>query len=334
MLRRYIEGRERRWHGRDSNRFPRPFEWGLEHVGLENGQDPRKTLTDFADRAIGTSQGFYRCPPTHAYRLDADDVLSFPSAVETPHESNNTVRGRFYPSRGRFAVIVLPQWNAQPQSHLRLCRILQRFGIASLRLSLPYHDRRRPAHLERAEYLVGPNLGQTLATNRQAVLDVRRAADWLEAEGYERLGIIGTSIGSSVGFLASAHDERFHASAFIHVSGHFADVVWTGLSTTHVRQSLEPAIDLDALRRIWAPISPHPFIGRLGERRDHQMLVLSGAYDLSFPFELSAACFREFDRHQVRYERVLLPCGHYTMGNLPFSAIAGFRVVKFLRRFR
>ena len=32
-----IEGRERRWHKRDSNRFQRPFEWGIEHLNLGNG---------------------------------------------------------------------------------------------------------------------------------------------------------------------------------------------------------------------------------------------------------------------------------------------------------
>jgi dienelactone hydrolase len=333
MLRSYIEGREKRWHARDTNRYPRPFEWGLEHVGIENGRDPGAALADYADRAVGQSPDFYGYAATRHYQLDGD-ALSFPSALETAHVSNNTVRARFHAAPGRFAVIVLPQWNAQPQSHLGLCRILQRFGIASLRLSLPYHDERRPSHLERAEYLVGPNLGQTIAANRQAVLDVRRAADWLEAQGYDRLGILGTSIGSCVGFLSIAHDERFLASAFIHVSSHFADVVWTGLSTTHVRRSLEPFIDLERLRRIWSPISPYPFIDRLARRGEHRMLVLAGTYDLTFPFELSALCFQEFDRRRISYERVLLPCGHYTMGNVPFSAIAGFRVVKFLRRFR
>jgi hypothetical protein len=331
-LRDHIERRERGWHQRDQNRFQRPFEWGLEHVGLDPLADPLAALLGFAADAVSHSDEFYSCPPTEAFTLD-DQVLRFPSAVTTPEPLNNTVWGRYFPGGGRSAVILLPQWNAQPDSHMGLARLLQRMGVSALRLSLPYHDRRRPEQLERAEYMIGPNLGRTIASTRQAVLDVRRAADWLERAGYSRLGILGTSIGSCIGFLALAHDPRFEAAAFIHVSSHFADVVWEGLSTEHVRAALEPAIALGDLRRIWEPISPYPFIPRLKTHRP-DMLVLSGKYDLSFPFDLTRVSFSEFERHLIPHQAVVLPCGHYTMAHFPFNAIAGFRIGKFFRRFK
>ena len=332
MLRNYIERRERHWHQRDSNRVSRPFEWGIEHLNLKNGSDPRMALEKYASEAVHNSEGFYAYSHTEDYQFDGY-TLQFPSSVRTPHSVNNIVWGRLFPAAGPLAVIVLPQWNAQWGSHIGLCRILQRFGITALRLSLPYHDHRRPAELERAEPLVGPNVGQTMATTRQAVLDVRRAADWLSIRGYSRLGVLGTSIGSCIGFLAAAHDPRLQYNAFIHVSSYFADVVWEGLSTGHVRQSLESSVQLEQLRRLWAPISPYPFIDRLSNS-ETPMLVLSGRYDLSFPFHLTQKSFEEFDRHGVRYERVLLPCGHYTMALSPFREIVGFQVVKFFRRYR
>jgi dienelactone hydrolase len=332
MLRNHIERRERRWHQRDTNRFPRPFEWGLEHVGLEREADPLSALLRYSDEAVSSSERFYQPPPGAGFELDGE-TLRFPSALETPDLVNNTVWGRYFPAGGSSAVILLPQWNAQPESHMGLARLLQRLGVSALRLSLPYHDRRRPAHLERAEYLVGPNLGRTLAATRQAVLDVRRAADWLEARGYARLGLLGTSIGSCVGFLALAHDPRFGRAAFIHVSSHFADVVWHGLSTGHVRASLEEAIGLEDLRRIWAPISPYPFIPRLREV-PLRMLVLAGRYDLSFPFDLTALSLEAFRHHRIPHESAILPCGHYTMAHFPFNAVAGFWIGKFFRTFR
>src|SRR5262249_50278924 len=156
-----------------------------------------------------------------------------------------------------------------------------RAGITALRLSLPYHHYRKPAELERAEYLVSSNIGRTLTAIRQAVCDSRRAADWLFARGYRRVGVVGTSVGSCIGFLAFAHDERFSTGAFIHVSSFFADVVWNGLSTKHVRRALETAVGLNELRFLWSPISPHPFIRRLvGTTR--QTLMLSGRYDTTF----------------------------------------------------
>ena len=35
MLRNYIERRERLLYGRDNNRRSLPFEWGLEHLGVQ-----------------------------------------------------------------------------------------------------------------------------------------------------------------------------------------------------------------------------------------------------------------------------------------------------------
>jgi dienelactone hydrolase len=332
MLRKHIEGRERKWHNRDTNRHARPFEWGIEHLGLKNGSDPKVALGRYADDAIANSEQFFKPDPNSDFTFDGYN-LSFPSPVRSAHPVNNTVRARFFGAEGPLAVIVLPQWNAQPHSHLGLCRILQRFGVAALRMSLPYHDDRRPDHLERAEYLVGPNIGQTIASNRQAVLEVRRAADWLETRGYTRLGVLGTSIGSCIGFMAMAHDPRLEYNAYIHVSSLFADVVWNGLSTSHIRRSLESTVNLEELRRFWAPISPYPFIHRLTGSRC-PLLFLTGKYDLSFPFELSQLAFTEFDRFDVKHERVILPCGHYTMAMFPFREIVGFQVVKFYRRYR
>ena len=85
-------------------------------------------------------------------------------------------------------------------------------------MSLPYHDRRAiPGH-PRADHLVGPNIGLTLQANRQAVLDVKRTLRWLEQQGYTSLGILGTSIGSSIAFITMCHEPALRAGAFLHVA--------------------------------------------------------------------------------------------------------------------
>lgn len=328
MFRNYIERRELFCHGRDNNRRSLPFEWGLEHVGLNNNGNAGAALHDFATRTLEDSASFYACEPTNDYVFDGE-ILRYPSALTTPYPENNTVWGRFFEADKDLAVVVVPQWNCKWDRQLTLCRVLQTFGITSLRLSMPYHHHRKPAHLERSEYLVSSNIGRTLSAIRQAVLDTRRAADWLLERGYHRVGIVGTSVGSCIGFLAFAHDERLSAGAFVHASGYFADVVWTGLSTKHLRQSLESAIDLDQLRYLWSPISPNPFIKRLGGT-NRKILMLAGRYDTTFLPHLSQEAYDEFDRCGVPHEIAWLPCGHYTMGQFPFNALAGYRVVRFL----
>ena len=130
-------------------------------------------------------------------------------------------------------------WNAPADAHNALCRGLARLDISALRISLPYHDYRMPAELNRADYAVSSNICRTMDAARQAVIDVRCCLDWLELQGFERLGIVGTSLGSAYACLVSAHDERIAVNVFNHCSTYVADVVWAGLSTQHVRQGLE-----------------------------------------------------------------------------------------------
>jgi len=56
------------------------------------------------------------------------------------------------PARPKQAIVVLPQWNSDGLGHNSLCTIFNRMGVSALRLSMPYHDIRRPAELERSDY--------------------------------------------------------------------------------------------------------------------------------------------------------------------------------------
>ena len=145
--------------------------------------------------------------------------------------------------------MVLPQWNADLESHTALCRIFNLLGISALRLSLPYHDLRKPPEIERADYAVSSNLATT--PTPPAVLDTGGVVPGLAGNpGVPgKLGIVGTSLGSCYAYLASAHDERLKVNVFNHCSTTFGEVVWTGQATRHVRAGLEAHLSLDRLRR-------------------------------------------------------------------------------------
>jgi pimeloyl-ACP methyl ester carboxylesterase len=98
------------------------------------------------------------------------------------------------------------------------------------------------------------------------VLDVRRAVRWLEREGYTRIAILGTSMGSSVAYVTLAHEPALQVGAFLHVSTHFADVVRRGLTTAHVWETMKRQVSAEELRLFWAPISAFPYIERLKNR--------------------------------------------------------------------
>ena len=340
MLRRAIHALERRHWQRETRRVTRPFAWGVENLGAPAlaEDDARAFLRRYADQALASSDDFYSVPAAEWYQFDGEN-LTYPSAIQSPYPENNLAAARWFPAAdsrngrgsGKAAVVVLPQWNAQPDSHVNICRVLARFGLSALRLSLPYHDARMPAGLERADYMVSPNIGLTLQASRQAVLDTRRALRWLEQQGYTRLGILGTSIGSSVAFITLAHEPALAAGVFLHVSTYFADVVRAGLTTSHVWAGLQDNVTGDELRHYWSPVSPFPYVGRL-RGAGKQMLLVSARYDLSFPPEFSRQLWQALAAHGIPHELLQLPCGHYTLGQPPFSYWAGLRFVPFLRR--
>jgi hypothetical protein len=303
-------------------------------------------LLEFAAHAVADSARFFETPDTSDYifRPGADGstgAVAFPSALHTRYPENNTVHALYFraeakptpavarPARGggQRAVLVLPQWNAGPDGHVGLCRLLNRFGLSALRLTLPYHDARRPAELNRADYIVSANVGRTVQACRQAVMDARRAIGWLTSQGYDRIGILGTSLGSCLSLLTAAHEPRVRAQALNHISPYFADVVWRGLSTTHVRAALEGSVELDRLRQMWLPISPQVYLDRI---RDKKTLLVYAKYDLTFPVDLSRELVGEFQRRSIPHELAVLPCGHYSTGVAPFKFLDGFVLARFL----
>jgi len=306
------------------------MEW-LHGAADAEGSDGDR-LERWAATMLAESDRFYALEPCNEYELNAG-MLTFPSAVQTPHVENNTVYARFFPSESakghRRAVVVLPQWNADAGGHIGLCQLLNRFGLSALRLTLPYHDNRRPAELRRADYIVSANIGRTMQVCRQAVLDARRAVAWLAQQGYESIGILGTSLGSCLSMLAAAHEPLIKAAALNHISPYFADVVWEGLSTAHVRDGLEGHIELEQLRRIWLPISPLPYLERV---RNTRILLVYARYDLTFPVRLSRMLVDEFRRRNIAHDLHVLPCGHYSTGVTPFKWIDGLTLCRFLNR--
>jgi hypothetical protein len=319
----------------EPNRRRLPFSWGLEHIGgpaEASPEDSRAFLEQFVSETMPNSEKWYACGPADDYSLDRENVLTFSSAIESPWPENNRVHAQYFPAGSATpAVVVLAQWNSRWEEQQSICRYLNFLGITAVKVSLPYHDRRAVPGHPRADHLVGPNIGLTLQANRQAVLDVRRALRWLESQGHTRLGILGTSIGSCLGFLTLVHEPALRAAAFLHVSTYFADVVARGLTTSNVWECLSPHLSLDDLRRFWSPISPFPFVPSLyGE--SHKILAIIAKYDPTFPYALSTQFLDAIREDCMPPETLTLPCGHYSLGVAPFKYVVGYRFGTFLRK--
>ena len=348
----------------DNNRVVRPLEWGVEwtrewpcrngFVPGQSSQDSERYFHEYNRRILGASDEFFGYERPSDFRLERREVkvfstrevpdeeleqkvrgtyaqfLRFTSPVQTPFPENNLANARWFPTRGKRAVVLLPHWNSDAIAYTSLCSVLNVLGISVLRLTMPYHDIRMPAEISRADYAVSANIGRTLDACRQGVIDVRCCLDWLESQGYNRLGVVGTSLGSCYAFLAAAHDPRIRVAAFNHASTYFADVVWHGQSTRHIRQGIEEHVDVDRLRSLWSAVSPMSYFEQFS-RWPRKSLVIYAKYDMTFLPEFSLEVIREFERHGLDHKVVALPCGHYTTGETPFKYMDGWHIASFLR---
>ena len=311
---------------------PQDFRLEIRHPQLFPTNVRPETLAQDADLKRKAATG----------ELETASFLRFTSPISTPFPENDQVNARWYPAsaeqeenfrrlgKPRQAMIVMPQWNADAFSHNALCEIFNRFGISCLRLSKPYHDIRRPAELERSDYAVSANIGRTMSACRQAVIDIRSCIDWLEGEGYEHFGVLGTSLGSCYAFIAAAHDPRIRICAFNHASTWFGDVVWTGQSTRHIRAAFEQAgLTQNSLRDIFRGISPMAYMNRFAAS-PKRVLVIHASYDLTFLEQFSLEVLKSFREVGVDFVSRVLPCGHYTTGETPFKYLDAWHLSHFV----
>lgn len=342
---RWLDGWETDLATRSTDRVVRPFEWGMEWVGdLElpglrpfDGGEEAAWLAEANEAIIRNGELYFQHRTPKDFTLDGE-WLRFTSPLETPYAENNLVEARWFPmpedkqNRRKRAVLVLPHWNSHAQQHVALCRGFQKLGIPALRLSLPYHDRRMPPPLTRADYAVSSNIGRTMHATRQAVHDIRACVDWLEQQGFENIGIVGTSLGSAYAFLASSYDHRLKVNVFNHCSARFGNVVWTGLSTRHIKASLEQHLTLEQLQTVWDGMSPRFYMEQFARHQSKKNLFIYTTYDTTFLPRYSEEILTCVRSSGAPHKLVVLPCGHYTMGETPFKFIVGYHIISHVAR--
>src|SRR3979490_2655473 len=107
MLQAFFHAWERRLASVTKDRVVRPFDWGLDWVpanGHRGGADPigvppPPARGDWVSHVMADTDAFFTPAPTTDYTLQAapdGDLLTFPSALETPHDANNTVYARYF----------------------------------------------------------------------------------------------------------------------------------------------------------------------------------------------------------------------------------------------
>ncbi|MCW1413347.1 dienelactone hydrolase-related enzyme [Rhizobium sp. 1AS11] len=273
----------------------------------------------FFDGPGGSDRGFER----------QGEWLKFPSDISTDVEDNNVVWAKIT-DIGSFdrALVIFHHWNASSRNR-QIANFFSKRGLTVVEIAMPYHfERSRPGSLH-ADYMLSANLGRTIQSARQAVLDGRKLIRWLKREGYRDISVLGMSLGSWVAGLIAAHDQAVSKASLFLTAGSLADMVWTGRATQAIRDSLEAEIDLTDLRRAWGPLNLENYAHRLA-RPDLALHVVLAKRDKVVLPELSASFMQKLKDTDARPNILELNCGHYSLAMPPYILLAGLSLKRFL----
>ena len=242
-------------------------------------------------------------------------TLAFPSPVQGKIEENNQVRGRLWQplaaGRDRPGVILL-HWLGGSFRPLELVgRHLAEKGIPTLMIYLPHYGPRRSADPKLRERLIGTDVTRTRKNLRQAVLDVRRAGDWMASRpgiDPDRVGIVGISLGAVIGSLVAGIDDRFGPSAFIIGGGDLPGIIFKASKDTRkIRDSL--VAEGWTRKRLTAElrdVEPLTFAKRIDKKK---ILMLNAESDEIIPRECTTKLHEAIGKPTIRWYRG----GHYAI---------------------
>lgn len=273
----------------------------------------------FFDGPTESNQGFRR----------TEEWLRFPSDISTEVEQNNVVLAKITES-GSFdhAMVIFHHWNATAWNR-QIASFFARRGITVVEIAMPYHfERSRPGSAY-ADYMLSPNLGRTIQSLKQAVLDGRKLIRWLKGEGYRDISVLGMSLGSWVAGLIAAHDVAVSKASLFLTAGSLADMVWTGRATRSIRCSLEPVVDLGDLRMAWGPLNMENYARNLA-RPDLDLHVVLAKRDKVVLPEISQRLMQRLEDVDAQPSILELNCGHYSLAIPPYILLAALSLKRFL----
>jgi dienelactone hydrolase len=235
--------------------------------------------------------------------------LQFPSPVKSPHPENNTVYAEYYRPRKQGpvpGVIVLDVTGGDQTLSRSIATYLAQKGIAGLFVQMAYYGPRRPPNSR--VRLLSTDLKLTADAVRQTVLDLRCAAAWLASRPEiddQRLGIMGTSLGSLVGSLTAEMEPRFRRVAILLGGGGFVDAFWEDPRAKPYRTAFELlGGSKEKIAKILSPLDPLTCAANL---KDRQLLIMAGKRDEILPPRMAEALWRASGKQKL----VWFDCTHY-----------------------
>ncbi len=206
--------------------------------------------------------------------------LTFPSPVKTAIPENNTVYAELFlpPGEGPFpAAVVLDILQGNALVSRGEAMWLAQNGVAGLVVYMAHYGPRRPPGSK--ERLLSMNISHTIDAVKQTVLDVRCAVAWLASRkeiDANKLGIVGTSLGSFLSAIVAANEPRIKNVCLMLTGGGLVDAYYDH----PLAKPYTPLIDLVGgkitMKMLLAPVDPLTYAKQL---KDKNLLMICASRD-------------------------------------------------------
>jgi hypothetical protein len=240
-------------------------------------------------------------------------VAEFPSAIRTAHTENDRVPLRIFVPAERIGpipvVLILHYWGASDLKVERsMSSELNRVGIASAVLTLPYHLSRTPKGSRSGALAIQPDPTKLIENLEQSVSDIRRSIDFLQTRPEfqkDRMGIAGTSLGAIVSVLAYSVEPRISHAAFLLGGADLAKILWNSSRVVSEREAMRRRGFTEAkLRAALESVEPLTY---LPARTSGKTFVIGAKFDTVIPPETTKTLIASLPGAQSLF----IDTGHY-----------------------
>jgi len=218
--------------------------------------------------------------------------VSFPSAFISGIPENNTVHCEYFTPLGntkRPGVVILDIMDGSMIISRLIAHVLATNGIDAAIMTLPHYGERRSPDASRRAKLT-ESIDEFIAAVHQAVIDVRRSAQWLADRPLvdaDRIGLCGTSMGGFVAALATGVDGKVPRTALVLAGGDLATVLSTDAKEVSSMKAklVAEGITIDVLRKRLESIEPLTFADRM---QSTKILMINGITDKIVPAQCAS----------------------------------------------
>ncbi|MBY0587522.1 alpha/beta hydrolase family protein [bacterium] len=256
-------------------------------------------------------------------------LVKIPSPVVTPYPENNTIPVEVFKPRsaGPYPYVIITHIAGGDFELSRfVASTLANAGIACTFVKLPYYGERRPPG--KNVKMLQPDVEVASTAMVQAVKDLRRVVDWIDAQpdlDRHRIGICGISLGSITGSLAAGIEPRLTHACLIIGGGNLHDLVFEsveGEAREFRRLWTEQGGTRESLGKLMHDFDPVSYSDRLRERT---VLMINASQDESVPVVCGKALWEAAGKQRI----IWYPCGHYTIVRYIMPALQ--HTVKFFK---